>query len=263
MKFNRLAHLSPLITFSIVALALTLTSCATTEEGRKLSGNERANLLIEVASGSINEGDPTGALITLEEAEQINSKLPELHHLRAVAYYYKKDLVSAIVSARRAVELRKNYSDANNTLGKLLLDSGRYAEAEKYLMAASKDPLYRDAYKPLTSLGILHYKRGEFSQAENILQRAIDLNPTLACAAYYYRGQIRLKDSKFETAIRDFEKATQKYCGDFQDAHLALGMAYSRSKQYAKARKKFIEIQQANPNSPASDQAMEQLRYLP
>jgi len=250
--------------YQITPLAiLSLAACATAQESKTLSKEDRAQLIMNVAAGSIDEGDPTGALISLSEVEEILPNSPQLHHLKALAYYYKKNLDTALAESRKTVALQPGYSDGNNTLGKLLIDTGHYNEAVPYLTKAANDPLYRDAYKAQTNLGILQYKLVNYSQAVHSLDRAIEMNPMMACAAYYYRGQIRLKNSLFETAIRDFEKATQKYCGNFEDAQFSIGIAYFRSKQYDLARKKFLEIQKLYPDSAMADKAMEQLRYIP
>ena len=246
-----------------IASAGILSGCASTEKRHTLSGKERAAMLAEVAAGSLNEGDPTGALATLLEAEQYDPKSSYIQHLKGLAYFYKNDSETATVCVRKAVELDPSYTDANNTLGKLLLDSGAYSEAQKYLEKAVKDPLYRDSYKPQTNLGVLHYKRGELAQAEIHLNKAILDFAQGACVAYYYRGQIRLTHSNFKEAIDDFDKATKKYCGGFEDAHFAIGLAYQRSKQFEKARRKFVEIQKTFPDTDVAKKAMDQLRYLP
>lgn len=253
---------SSLVVFGLVGV-LFLGGCASTSKSGSLSRADRARLLIEVANGAILEGDPTGALGNLVEAEALDPSLPELHHSRALAFYMKKDLGAAMASARKAVALRPEYADANSTLGKILLDRGALREAEAFLQKAARDPLYRDAYKARTNLGILYYRNGETTLAETQFNLAIEQEPINACVAYYYRGEIQSKGSKFLEAIRDYEKATQRFCGAYGEAHLALAKAYASSKQYQKARKKLLEVRDVFSNTPIADQAMDQLRYLP
>lgn len=246
---------------ALAALALVTTSCASSK--KELSTSERAQLYVQAANGSLSEGDPTGALGYLLQAESADPKLPELHHTRALAFHAKNDPIAALQSARKAVSLNPTYSAANNTLGKLLLDQGNLKEAEKHLAAAANDSLYRDAYRPQTNLGILFYRQGEYSKSRLYLDRAVQSSPALACVAYYYRGHIHLKESRMQDAIKDYDRAVQKICAGFSDAHLALGIAFERSKQYDRARKKFVEIQQRYPDTPVAEKAIERLRYLP
>jgi len=238
-------------------------SCATTPTVKPLSHEERARFLVEIAGGSLDEGDPTGALQSLAQAEVENPTMPEIFHTRALAFNAKHDLPLAIQAAKRAVELKPDYSDANNTLGKLLMDDGQTSAAIKYLTLAASDILYRDAYKAQTNLGILNYRQGRFNKSLEYLNRAILSSPVLACVAYYYRGNLDLRDSNFKDAVRDYAKATQQVCANFQLAHLALGIALEESRQFDRARKTFLEIQKRFPNTRVADQAFEHLRKLP
>jgi Tfp pilus assembly protein PilF len=224
---------------------------------------ERARMLVEIANSAIVEGDAISALEHLIRAEKEDSELPELYHSKALAYYMKRDTATAIAQARKAVQLKPDYSDANNTLGKLLIDAGQPEQAIAPLSTAAKDPIYRDAYKPLTNLGILYYRRGSYEQADQYLSRAIEDAPAVACVAYYYRGHLRLRDSRFDDAQKDYDSAGKRSCTGFADARLALGIAYQRGKRYDLARKTFMDVSSRFPNTKVAEQAMNHLRTLP
>jgi Tfp pilus assembly protein PilF len=246
-----------------IALSALALGCAG-ESTQKVTPEEKAMMLIQAASGAIQEGDAISALQYLNQAERTGGEdLAELHHVRAIAYYMKKDTKTALESEKKAIELNPDFSAANNTYGKLLLDAGRVHEAEKYLKLAAKDPLYREAFKANTNLGILYYRNGNHSESMARLNKAIEESPSTACVAYYYRGHLNLQIGNFKKAAKDYDKATQRICGGFADAHLALGIAYARDKQYDKARKKFLDVKSIFPDTKVAEQAMEQLRYLP
>lgn len=220
-------------------------------------------MLVELANGALVEGDMVGALRTLLEAEAQDDRLPELHHSKALAYLGKHDLSSALSSARKSVEIKPNYADANNTLGKILIDAGKYNEAVTYLSVAANDPLYADAYRAHTNLGILYYRQGQDDPSSTHFTKAVELAPTQACIAHYYQGHLNLKKGAMGGAIRSYDLATQRFCAGFGDAHLALGIAYERNKEYERARKKFLDIKQSFPNTKVAEQAMDRLKYLP
>ena len=240
-----------------------ITACATNGNKPAPSKQERARLLVNMANASLMEGDGTGALQTLTAAEGYDSSLPELHHTKALAYFMKHDLPNAVREARIATELAPNYSEANNTYGKLLMESGKLKEAEAPLLKAANDPLSREAYKANTNLGILYYKQGKTFEALVKLNRAAEDNSSAACIAYYYIGHIRLAAGNFKDAIRNYDLASRKLCANFADAHLAIGIAYERSRKYDLARKKYLDIEKAFPDTKVSEQAIERLRYLP
>jgi len=248
-----------LMTFGMIGIGCASSGGKTKE----YTNTEKARMLVEIANGSLVEGDPTGALQNIFKAERFDSSLPELYHTKALALFAKRDLISAVEAARKAVKMQPNFSDASNTLGKLLLDLGKYDEAVGPLTRAANDPLYRETYKSWTNLGILKYKTGEYIQSEVFLNRAIQESPSNACVAYFFRGQIKDKDFRLDEAIADYGEATKRQCSRFGDAKLALGMSYQKSKQYEEARKTFLEIQKLYPNTKLAENAIHQLRNLP
>ena len=257
------AYIALVLGWGVIGLGGCATSSPHEAKKKEPTPTEMARMYIDIANGAILEGDATGALENLFHAEKADSKLPELYHSEALAYFMKHDLATAVIKARKAVALKADYSDANNTLGKLLIDSGKSDEAVEYLTRASSDPIYREAFKSLTNLGIIYYRRGEYGRAETYLTRAVTDSPAAACVAFYYRGHIRLHDSKFREALSDYDNAGKKGCAGFADAHMAMGIAYERSRQYDLARKKYLEIESRFPNSKYADQAMNHLRSLP
>ncbi len=247
---------------------LLFVSCATTQtsedEPRKnLSKHDKAMLHLQVANAAIMEGDIAAAFQNLKAAEELDSNIPEIFHSRAVAYSLKKELPAAIAAARKALEIRPSFTKAANTLGKLLMDNGSLNEAEKYLLQASADETNNEAFKADTNLGILYYRKSEYKKAEKFLNRAILQGKLGSCVAHYYRGHLALKDGKFQNAITDYEKATQKVCANFGEAHLALGIAYERNHELEKARKKFLSIDQTFPKSKVAEQALIRLKAIP
>jgi Tfp pilus assembly protein PilF len=248
--------------FIILFLSLGCASTGT-KKPKEMTKSERAQFLLDSANGSLSENDPTGALQTLVVAQGLDPENAAIYHSEALAFYAKKDLASAVERAQKAVSLAKRYPDAENTLGKLLIDSGKPQQAIPYLMKAATDPLYREAYKSWTNLGIVAYRGGEYSKAKTYFDNAVTAAPVTACVAYYYRGHLHLKNSEFKLAVRDYDQATKKYCAAFVDAHLALGIAYEQSHEYDQARRKFLEIQSHFPNSNYADQAVSHLRNLP
>jgi Tfp pilus assembly protein PilF len=246
----------------LTLLSVALTACASSGT-KSLSKEEKAALYIDAANGALADGQPVTALQDLAEAEKIAPKMPEIFHMRALVYVSKGESAQAIQAAKRAVELKPKYSAANTTLGKLLMDSGQTEEAVKYLKAAASDDLYGEVYKPLTSLGILYYRKMDLTNATLYLDKAVAADPRGACLAYYYRGHIHIHKGEFRQAINDYNQATRRFCANFAEAHLALGIAYERDKQYDVARKKFLEIKEHFSTTSVAEQATSHLKYLP
>jgi type IV pilus assembly protein PilF len=247
----------------LTLLAFCIVSCSSAQKTEKVSDQERAKLLIDVAGANLTENDPTSALIALNEVRELDDSLPEEHYLFALAYYQKGETKLAIESARRAVKLKPDFSSAKNTLGKLLLDQGKFDEAEKYLTEAAKDLTARDAYLAKTNLGILFYKKSNFKIAEQWLSSAIKDAGENACMASHYRGQIRLQESAYEKALVDLKAGSRHGCSQFSEGHLAYAQALIRMKRYDQARAKLLEIKQLFPASDAAQKSNAYLREIP
>ena len=243
-------------------LILFALGCSTPQV-KPLSPTERAQFLIEIAGAALTEGDSTSALVHLNDAEKLDPNISELHYIRALAYNAKGDAVSAISEARVAVKLNPKLSNANNALGKLLLDAGKNSEATPYLLKAATDPLNHDAFKPLTSLGILYYRKGQFKKAREVLDKATQASKNESCIAYYYKGHLDLREARFKEAIANYHAASNQYCAKFAEGHLALALAYEKSGQYDLARRKYLEIEQQFHSTQFAQQAIDHLIKLP
>lgn len=250
--------------FLTLVLTVSLAACSSSPKSdQKVTGKERAQMLLELAGANLTENDATGALIALNEAREIDDSMPEAYYLYALAYFQKNEIKLATEAARKAVQLKPNFSSAKNTLGKLLLDQGKLPEAEKYLTEAAKDLTARDSFIAKTNLGILYYKKMNFELAKQWLSSAIQDAGDAACMASYYRGQIYLEENNFEKARQDFLKGSRNACSQFADGHLAFGRTLIRMKKYDQARAKLLEVQQLFPTSDAAEKANTYLREIP
>jgi len=220
-------------------------------------------MLIETASADINEADPTGALINLRQAEELDPKSAQIQYLLALTYYQKGEAGMAIRAARNSIQYSPDFSAAKNTLGKLLLDQGKLSEAEKYLSEAAHDLTYREAYIAKTNLGVLYNKKLNPTLAEQWFSKAIFDAGDNACMAAFYRGQLYFEKSQFEKANADFKRASRNNCSQFSDAHLAMGKTFLRMKKYDLARAKLLEVQQLFPTSDAATKANDYLKEIP
>ena len=254
-------------TFMIQALLgalflMSLYGCASSGK-KQLTTEEKVKLLVDIGNSSLIDGDPTGALESLKQAEAIDDSLPELSHSLALTFYLKRDLKTALHYAQKAVQKKSNFSNANTTLGKIYLELGMLDQARDPLSQAAQDPLNREAYKAWTSLGVLEERKGNLEAADSMYSQAIQSDGLNSCLAYFYRGNIRVQKKQISDAIRDYTLASQKFCAKFGDAFLALGQAYQQSRQYDLARKTYLEVVQRYPDSPLANKAIEQLRFLP
>jgi tetratricopeptide (TPR) repeat protein len=88
----------------------------------------------------------------------------------------RKNLKSAELNFRKAIEIDDSSADAHNNLGVVLKESGKYAEAERaYRRAIEIDSKCTSAH---LNLGNLLRDQGDYDGAAEELQTAIALDPT-------------------------------------------------------------------------------------
>jgi type IV pilus assembly protein PilF len=252
---------SPLKALTLL-LAVTALACSSGQTKKDPSPTERARLLTDIASAALGEGDSTGALAYLDQAQQLDPKSPGIHYLFALAYYQKKELDLAIASARKTVTLAPRFTDAKNTLGKLLVEKGEYDEAEPLLREAASDLKNPNAYMARTNLGMLYFKSGKKDLAKAEFTRVIGENAQNGCVSAYFRGQIFFEQGLFEKAQKDFHLAGRGYCGNLRDAHILEARTLMELGRKDLARAKLIEIQKLFPNSTEADTAAKLLRQI-
>ncbi|MBL7717020.1 MAG: tetratricopeptide repeat protein [Bdellovibrionales bacterium] len=259
---NQAQRLALVFAFPLVLpLAFSFAGCAG-KKSKELTKTESARMILDIAAGAINEKDPTDALEKIQFAESLDPSLPEIPFLKSLAFEQKNDLSRATIEIKKALTLNPKSSAVNAQLGKLMLEQGHPADAVRPLTQAANDPLYREAYRARTNLGILHYRRGELDLAAKHMKRAVTENPLMSCMAHYYLGHIALKAGKFDEAIRSYDRSTRSICGGFADGHYALGVAYQRSRKIEDARKKFLSVQQQFPRTAAAERSLDHLREL-
>ncbi len=156
-------------------VALTLVH----EAGEKLAANEPAQVTFKYRR----------ALSEIKSALEFDENNADIHYLASTIYFLGfREHEWAIKHGQHAIEVRrqndkKNFPEAQNLLGSILIDAGRPAEAIVYLKKARADLLYVTPYFADKELGVAHLKLGEAAKAITYFERALSGHADL-CGAY-------------------------------------------------------------------------------
>ena len=149
-------------------------------------------------------------------------------------------------------ELAKRPDDLNLIFlrGILAADEGNYDNAksdfEKVLQKAPEND------EVIASLGILAYNRGQNTAAEELLRRALGLNPRSRLAQYGL-GMLLVRLLKYDEAIGILENGAKSYIYD-SDIFYQLFLAYQRTGRTEKADaalKEYRRLAAAKPGETA------------
>jgi DNA-binding transcriptional MerR regulator len=135
-------------------------------------------------------------------------------------------------------------------------DPATYDQAEElYERAIRLDPTLAIAY---TNLGNIRFRRGDEDGAEALYRRAIEVDPRQP-EAHYNLGYVTLERGNARDATRYFERAL---AGDprFADAHFNLAMAWERLGERARARPHWRKYLELEPTGTWADVAREHLQ---
>jgi TolB-like protein/class 3 adenylate cyclase len=140
------------------------------------------------------------------------------HSLLSAMNLYNRRYAEAIAEARRAIALNANIPDGYLALADALIYSGRPQEAiEAANTAIRLDPNYAAPY--LSSLGLAHFDLRNYSQAADVLQRSIAINPQdqtpylILLATYGQLGQQQQARTVLERVNQLFQ---QEYGHDYR-----------------------------------------------
>lgn len=238
----------------------------------------------------LRTGDPAAAVPVLNQALAQQPDAATQHELGR-AYYTLGRLPEAIQALESAVKLDPDLTEARDTLGNMLAESGDLARAETELKEAiRRQPDFANAYG---NLGKVLFVKGALAQGEQAYQKAVALAPSNASIRFNYgvalaqAGRFPEAETQVTAALAadpakaeaheimgsllarrgDWTRAANSYRTalraqpQFGRAHLGLGTALAAMRDVAGAR---AELQLAANDSDASvrEEAADLLRTL-
>ncbi|HMA95654.1 MAG TPA: tetratricopeptide repeat protein [Polyangiaceae bacterium] len=178
----------------------------------------------------LRRGNPREGLAHSLAALELDSDNADAHHLAALIYLdlcrrpgpEQCRLRDARQHAEAALALRKDYREARNTLGVILIHEKRPADAISVLLPLTTDILYTTPENAWGNLGWAHLELGNVDEAVTALERSVAAQPRF-CVGYFRLGQARERKGMKESAIEAFTQALEAdpRCRSLQDAYLA------------------------------------------
>ncbi len=240
----------------ISLLALLVVSCA----GKNPGDIRQAGLSYDIGLMLLNKSDFGGAIQQLTRSRDLNPDDAYTYNALGLAYYGEGMKPQAEQSYKRAVALKKGYSEAYSNLGVLYLSESKWDLAVSAFRSALANPLYMSPQITWANLGWAYYQEGKLDLAESSCRSAIGLSPDMPLAhndlglIYLKKGLLQQAETEFKTAIFYFKGYTQAY--------LNLGITYLREKDTHKARKQFEMVLKMSPDSSAATNARNYIRSL-
>ena len=178
----------------------------------------------------LRRGSPREALDHALKAVELNEENADAAHLVALLYMDfcsrsadECHLAEAEKHARLALKARKDYREAINTLGVILIHEKRYADAIKVLKSLTEDILYQTPENAWGNLGWAQLESGNVDAAIESLRRSIAAQP-LFCVGLYRLGLAYHRRHEETAALEMLTRALETPapgCNSLQDAFAA------------------------------------------
>jgi tetratricopeptide (TPR) repeat protein len=203
-----------------------------------------------------DEHDNLAAIRHLTRAVEANPDNDRAHYLLGTIRLGRAELDEAEKHLRTAVRLRgkdrpASRTEAQNSLGVLLIHMGRHDEAVAVLTEAAEEVLNREPWLAMGNLGWAYIELGEHDKAIEVLRRALFDQPLFCVGmfrlgqAYYHKGEYTTAEAQLSAAVA----VEQPGCDSLQEAFHLLGMTYLRLGREEDAIDAFERCREIDPAS--------------
>ena len=259
----QLGHRTAKVLRWIAAASMVLSMAACSRSGRGANNPDaerQSDAEYDVARDYLlARHDPRNALAHAQKAIELNEANADAHHIEALIYLYfcsstpfDCHLDQAEKSARQALKLRADFREAQNTLGVILIQEKKYAEAVKVLDPLAHDMLYQTPWDAWGNLGLAYLEKGDLDEAVLALQRSVTVEPRF-CVGNYRLGLALEKKGDLGSAKKAYSQAVETNrpeCQALQDAFEARARVYSKSKNCELAKGDLERCRDISPDSP-------------
>jgi type IV pilus assembly protein PilF len=192
-----------------VLLALLAAACATpvqgpvgntgTIVGEPTAPRNRARIHTELATLYYARGNMSVALEELRTAVAADPTYATAHGMIGLVYKELRENALAESSFQRALSYAPGDPDINHNYGWFLCQIDRERDAPPFFRRALDNPLYATPARTYAAAGICALRTGELATAEDNLQRALRIEPTLPVALLNF-AQLRYRQGRYNDA---------------------------------------------------------------
>ncbi|MBC7372115.1 MAG: tetratricopeptide repeat protein [Bdellovibrionaceae bacterium] len=241
----------------IFSLFITV-GCASWRE----KDSEKAELYLKMGASQFENGNYPAAMSALLQAEKLDDKNPVIQNTLGITYFARQRNELAEKHIRRAIELDKNYTEARNNLARVLIQVGKYDEAEKEIRIVLNDLTYPAIDKAYINLGLAQFNQKHFAESKESFLRAMNATRDNCVAnTYYGRSIFEMKD--YEKAAPALDNAIG-FCQKilFDEPHYYSALTYYRLGQKDRSVARFEEIIRFYPEGKFRDKAKAMLALI-
>lgn len=203
---------------------------------------EKADLLLRVGTAQLEKGEYPAALRSLLEAEKMDSTNPIIQNNLGLVYFFRERYELAEKHLRNAVELKADYTDAKNNLGRVLIEKGAPRDAIPILQQVLRDLTYDRPSKATLNLGLAYFRMKNYSEAREYFNKTLRYTRD-NCLANSYLGRTFFESQDYQKASEILDGAVG-FCKaqQFDEPHYYSALAYYQLGEKSKAEARLEEV---------------------
>ena len=196
--------------FCVILMLVSLLSGCVSETisgttNRQVDKSKALELHVRLAKGYVSKGNRESARLHLRKAFDINKKSAEATEALAQLYLLEGEPALAETTFKKALKLKKDFSDAHNSYGIFLFNAKRYEEALREFEHAAADLAYPGRAEALVNVGRTAVLLGKRERAKAAFEHASILNRDLS-AAFIELAEINLQDQNYADAKQQLDR---------------------------------------------------------
>ncbi|MGZ3745109.1 MAG: tetratricopeptide repeat protein [Pseudobdellovibrionaceae bacterium] len=215
-----------------------------------------------MGSSQFENGNYPAALSDLLKAEELDPTNPAVQNNLGLVYFMRQRLDLAEKHLRRALSLNKKYSDARNNLVSILIEEGKFQEAEKEVLLVIDDLTYPSVDKAYINLGLAQFNQKNYTQSKESFLHAINFSRS-NCVANTYYGRSFFEMNDYDNASAALDTAIG-FCQRslYDEPHYYSALTYYRLGNKEKAMARFSEIVKLYPEGKYREKSRAMLEML-
>lgn len=192
-------------------------------------------------------------LISLRKASEVEELAVRLQCLKGEEMTLEKQEMDAHFKKadeefRKAVSLKKDFSEALNNLAVVAMHFGRYDEAISLEEKALSNIIYREPYYAEGNLGLAYLSKNDLARAAKTLRQAVFEQPAF-CVGRFRLAKVYYEQKEYEHAQEELDRVTGDKACPIQEAFHLAGMVALRREDRSRASDMFQRCTQLAPKS--------------
>lgn len=219
----------------------------------------------------LQRDEPRQALEHALRAVSLDDENADAHHLAALLYldFCRRDerqcqLDQAESHATDALAVRKDFREATNTLGVILIHRKDYGRAVSVLKPLTEDILYQTPENAWGNLGWAYLELGQLDPALDALSRSVAIQPNF-CVGHFRLGLARAKKKDFAGASAAYTRAlsvSDPRCKALQEAYLGRAQASLQLSQREQATSDLTQCTALDATTPTGQSCQALMNQL-